>query len=285
MEVKNYIRKKEKTVLELEKSYRRWYEVLKLKVLRMFEWQGLPFPQRELELRLISAGVAPIIKKGTKFFTAWGGLYGVTEYEDVFTDFSYSAPTIGSGKATIGKNCEVCYANSAMLPIMEIVEKYASLLAHSDITLRCALVNVRHTDILSSTDAETREDVSKWYDNMYCGKTYAILDKSLLGNSNLENLINTAVKTDITELINAHNEILRCFYREIGVRWTRQKMGNMTEDELVNDDMMLLFNISDMLKCREDFCDKVNKTFGLEISVKLSSEYEKIEGDNYDGDN
>lgn len=160
-------RKKEKNVVSLRTSYIRWYNLLYLKVLRMFEWKGLPFPQRELEKRLIDSGITAIVKDGKKgYMTAWGSVHGVTEYEDVFTKFTYASPTAEGGTKDIGKDAVVCYANSLAYPIVGVVEKYASMLSHADITLKCALVNLRHTDILSSSDSATREDIKLWYNEM-----------------------------------------------------------------------------------------------------------------------
>ena len=286
MDIEKHVRKHEKKVMDINHSYRRWYNLLRLKVLRMFEWTGLPFPQRELEMRLIDSGIVPFVKDDKLgYMVAWGSAHGVTQYSDVYTKVTYSAPTANGGTKDIGKDAVLCYANSLAFPIIDIVEKYASLLAHSDISIKCALINSRHTDILSATDSSSREDIIQWYNKMYNGDTYAILDKSLLGDSNINNLISSSIKVDLMELINTHNEILRSFYRDIGVRWTRQKNENMTEDELVNDDMMLLFNISDMLQCRLDFCEEVKKVFGLEISVKLAKEYNNMGVGEYDKDN
>ena len=61
MDIEKHVRKHEKKVMDINHSYRRWYNLLRLKVLRMFEWTGLPFPQRELEMRLIDSGIVPFV--------------------------------------------------------------------------------------------------------------------------------------------------------------------------------------------------------------------------------
>ena len=51
----------------------------------------------------------------------------------------------------------------------------------------------------------------------------------------------------------------------------------MISDEIENDDQMLLLNINDMKYQREKACKKINEIFGLNVSVKLSPEFEIIE--------
>ena len=51
MDIEKHVRKHEKKVMDINHSYRRWYNLLRVKVLRMFGWTGLALPQRELEMR------------------------------------------------------------------------------------------------------------------------------------------------------------------------------------------------------------------------------------------
>ena len=78
------------------------------------------------------------------------------------------------------------------------------------------------------------------------------------------------------DCIDARNELLRMFYNEIGVRYNRDKKERMIESEVENDEQMLLLNINDMLKQRQNACKEINNIFGRNISVKLSPEFEII---------
>ena len=53
----------------------------------------------------------------------------------------------------------------------------------------------------------------------------------------------------------------------------------MITDEVSDDNQMLLFNINDMLHQREKACEEINTVFGLQVSVKLSDEFNIIKND------
>ena len=50
----------------------------------------------------------------------------------------------------------------------------------------------------------------------------------------------------------------------------------MIESEVENDQQLLLFNINDMLRQRENACKKINELFDLNVSVKLAPEFNII---------
>ena len=67
---------------------------------------------------------------------ASGGMSGPTQYYDEFTTFNWSAPTVANTKSrTIGKDCVIINNNQLRNPILPMVLRYASLLAHADISL------------------------------------------------------------------------------------------------------------------------------------------------------
>ena len=76
--------------------------------------------------------------------------------------------------------------------------------------------------------------------------------------------------------VDVKNEIMRMFYNDIGVRYTRDKKERMIESEVENDQQLLLFNINDMLRQRENACKKINELFDLNVSVKLAPEFNII---------
>ena len=118
------------------------------------------------------------------------------------------------------------------------------------------------------------------FDKFYNGDIDAILDVGLLkkGNGGIDNLALTSSGTlGVMDCIDARNELLRMFYNEIGVRYNRDKKERMIESEVENDEQMLLLNINDMLKQRQNACKEINRIFGRNISVKLSPEFEIIE--------
>ena len=52
----------------------------------------------------------------------------------------------------------------------------------------------------------------------------------------------------------------------------------MITDEVTDDSQLLLFNISDMLAQRQTACQDIGNVLGLDVSVKLSQEFNTIGG-------
>lgn len=282
------VRKEEKEAISLIRLYNMWFRFLLGKIVRMFEWKGLPFKQHELERNTMINGIGFVAyhDKEVGIVTGVGSVTGVTRYPDVYTDVVYAMPKEGggtiSGTRKIGKKAAVLYNTSLSMGMTELLEYYASLMAHADVSLKCAFVNGRLQDVLVAGNANAQQSIVEYYNGKYMGEFKAIIDKTLAGieGGDIYNAGKSTAMPDYMALIEARSEILRSFYRDIGIRWTREKRGNMTEDEVNNDSQMLLFNISDMLNSRKEFCDEYNKIFepyGADpISVRLSPEYKII---------
>ena len=59
----------------------------------------------------------------------------------------------------------------------------------------------------------------------------------------------------------------------------------MVTEEVEQNDMALLFNVSDMLKHRKLAADRINELFDLSVTVDLSPEFVTLkQTNNYDGD-
>lgn len=276
----------EKTATSLESLYSYWKETLLNRVIRLFEWNGLPFEQHELEINTILLGNGFVAyDKEAGLVTRNGNVYGVTRYSDVYTNALYSMPS-EKGKGTIsgdvklGVDAVMLKNTSLQMGMMKFLMRYASLLAHGDLTYKSLLINRRTQETLASADSSTTAAINDYYNARYKGQPQAILDKSLVEIQNgTTNLAGTIGNPDFMNILDAQNEIMRAFYRDIGIRWTKQKRGNMIEEEVDSDGQMLLFNISDMLHCREQFCKEYNKVFNGRanpISVKIASELQTL---------
>lgn len=285
-------KKEEKDALTLERSYKKWKNKLLGMCCRMFEYKGLPFPQKEIELRLFFDGYCGILKDSLSgIMVARGGMSDPTQYEDEFKKFTYSAPTSRGGTKTIDVDCVIIDNDSLRNNFVDTICCYASLLSHAEITIKCSLVNNRNNATFVGNDDNSVKNINLWYDKLYNGNMCAISsdDNFLMsGDESVRNVLGN-VTGGITSLqsIESRNEILRMFYNEIGVKYSKEKRGNITDDEVNSDEQMLLFNIDDMLKSRKIGCEKINKMFDLNTSVELTGTFKKlIKGvGEFDGDN
>lgn len=284
---------KNEKLMDLGRVYSYWRAMLFERLMRMFVWDNLPFPQRELEYRLLKSGAALIVDDSKAgIMTTWAALSGVTVYEDVFTEATYAEPTAKGGTVKI-KTARAVYGynNSLHQSLQPHVDYYASLLAHGYLTIKMAMVNLRAQDILAATDDSTKESIKAWHSGLYEGKMLAIFDDTLSElPTSIQNLSSNNHNLSITDLLESQNEILRCFFRDIGIRYTKEKRGNMVVDEVSSDDMMLLYNVDDLLFCRQELATAYN-TFvkpdnSPDVTVKLNPVFDNMRGgDNNDDSN
>lgn len=281
--------RKEKNVT-LQEIYRTLRRMLFERLLTIFIYDGkLPFPQRELEYRFFKSGAVAIVqddKVGT--MATWANLNGVTQYLDVFKNVTYAAPTAKGGTKTIGKNAVVAYNDSLRQSLQWHVDMYASLLSHAYMSIKLAFINSRYQDVFVADDAQTRDNIQAWYNSLYNGKPLAILQNTLIGlGDSVKNVSpSNNGKADIMQLIDAYNELWRAFYRDIGIRLAKDKRANMVTDEVNSDQQILLYNIDDMLRQRQQLCEDYNRVFvdlnhwqTDKISVKLNPIFDIIKDD------
>ena len=278
-------KKMEEEVLELPYSFEYWKNVLFEKCIRIFEWTGLPFPQKELEMRTLMEGCStytddPFVGR----MVASCSMSGPTEYWDEFTQATYAAPTAKGGTVRIGTEC--CIINNTTLrnSIFPMICRYASLLAHAEISLKVALVNMRKVETFSAENDTVADSIREYQKKIYLGKDAVIVDDSMV--EAVKNLSERKTTGEVKECIDAIGDLLRRFYQEIGVRYTKDKRERMVQAEVENDDQMLLLNISDMLKQRQAAAKemtRLNKLWGYgdeEITVRLSPEFEVLNKEN-----
>lgn len=267
-----------KKKLTFKKAYNFWYSSLFERIMNIFEWKGLDFPQKEIEILLTLRGFCGFtrFKKSKKLGVVHGSMTGVTNYPDIFTRFMYATP-LESGLCIIGENLVVIDNNQIRMPTVSVVETYASLLAHADLSLQAILINSRASGLVKGRTQQQVDDINKWYNALANGKTLAVLDAqdldTLIGDKGIE-VFSMSFPSNMTidSYYQIRENLLKSFYSEIGINSMRDKRERVVEAELDTNLNRILFNVDDMLKCRQTACDEINKIFGTNISVDLNQE-------------
>lgn len=267
-----------KKKLTFKKAFTNWRNVLTERIINIFEWENLPMPQREIEVLLHFVGFCGFtrFRKSKELGCVYGSMSGVTNYPDIFTDFTYATP-LESGMRKIDQNIVIINNNQLRMPTYEMVETYATLLAHADLSLQAILINSRATGLVRARTQQQVDDVNKWYNSLANGKTLAVLDgddlNALMSDEGIK-VFSMSYPSSMTidSYYQIRENLLKSFYSEIGINSNRDKRERVVQAELDTNLNRILFNIDDMLKCREDACKEINKMFNTNISVKLNRE-------------
>ena len=252
--------------------------------IQMFEYDGLPetIPQKELEiLHQLNGNAIWCVVDGKKY-VFFGGLGGVLD--------EYYHPTIGivsnpylkfNKSMEIGKDCIVTFNNKLREPLLPLFQKYAILIAECDISIQFATVNARIPYLIGANDDNTRDSLKEVIKKIWNGEEFGIALNKRLIESNKDSMFTSEFGSRtpnvIKDLIELKQYLLSRWYLDIGIQSNyNMKRESLNSNETTMDEGVLLPLIDDMLEQRKNDLEEVNKFFGTNITVKLSSTWEKI---------
>lgn len=252
-------------------GYKYWRDVLFERVMRLFVWEDTgEVKPKEIEQRLLLAGHCGITMLNNEITAMFGSFYGVTKYIDEWSHYTVRCP-IFSGQRTIGKDVVVINNNALRNPTYMLVHHYAIMLAHVEVTLVNCLVNARDAGgvPIASTEKQ-KQSIIEYQGKIFNGQYGVVSD---IGNLGIEYMgADRRTSQNIMDIMETREKIIKSFYSDIGVRSAFEKRNNTVQAEVEADTSLLLLNLSDMLKCREDGAKEVNKMFGTSWKVHVAEE-------------
>lgn len=273
--------------------YRHWTNELFQRLMRLFVWENtyelvdgkiVGIDPKEIESRLILRGFCAVSKltpsdeELTVFFAS---MFKPTKYYDEWQKVNIRCP-IYAGTRTIDKDAAIINNTSIRNPSYMYVHHYATMLAHSEVTLIDMMVDARDNGGVPIARTQKQfESIRAYQNKRFNGKYGVVTDMGGLGVDYAGSDRKTS--QSILEVLEARNKLIRSFYSDIGIRAAFEKKSNVNSLEIDGNDSLLRFNISDMLNQRELACDKINALFDTNWSVRLPEEidYEKIEQDEF----
>lgn len=264
---------------QLVKSYIRY---MLNQTLEMFEYNGLPetIPQKEIEiLHQINASCV-WAKKDDKLYVFFGGLGGILDEYYHPTRAIVSNPYLKfNADMEIGKDCIVTFNDKLRYGLLPMFNRYAYLLAETDISIRYACINARIPYLVNADDDNTKDSAEKVLKDIWDGNKFGvILNKKMLDkNGMFTSEFGARNNGNIKDLIELRQFIKSSWYMELGIQSNyNMKRESLNSSETTMDESVLLPLIDDMLNERKIGLEKVNAMFGTNITVKLSSSWEKI---------
>lgn len=278
------------TILENKKMLiDSYFKYMMNKTIKMFEYKNLPktLPQRELELILQVCRFAIFTKVNGDLFVFYGGLGGMpNEYYQPtqaivsnpylkFTDVLNLDDYIkNDGNAVVGWN------DSMHIGLFSLNNRYASLLAETDLTLKYQLINMRFNNILTADDDATKESLVSMYQDVADGTGFGIvITKKFMEETNVDKieLRSQSNQMQLKDLIETKQYLMGSWLNELGLNANyNMKREAINESEADLNEDSLLPMIDDMLQQRKLMVESINEKFGTNIEVELSSSWQKI---------
>lgn len=259
--------------------YEKWLNELYTVIIQVFKWNtGDYVLNNEIEKILAINGVCAVTDAYDGKITAfYGNMATPTKYYDIFSKINVCSPLFSDG-LEIGKQTAIIKNTSTYLPSINIIERVASMLAHIDITIINVLVNMRVTSTpIAVTDVQLNS-LKSYLNKLRNGIPTPIADKQIMGIEFKDNGLRN--NQNITELVEARENILDSFYNNFGIATAFKKKGNMIAEEVTRDNPVLDINIDDMLQARLEGCEMVNKLYGTKWIVKINPKIIVNKGEN-----
>lgn len=269
-------------VTDVFAGYNYYVNYLYEKLIRIFKYDGLPdtIPRDALENYILTFGYAGITRTELEDQTILVAVpctkYGVGLYPFYEPLAQYCTPLIQGTDLAVGVDIVVVKNNSYQISCDNIVKRYARQLADFDATVNILTSNARVPVLPSFDNEESAESYKAVMIANRLGQVDTVLDKSFIQKGTFTPYADNSTVAKIEDVVKARNEILRTFLSEIGITTANDKRERMVVDEVNVNSQMLLFNVADMLECRQKAIEEVNALYGTNITVDLSDEYRFI---------
>lgn len=244
------------------------------KVLTMFEYEGLPdtITVRNLELLNIVNGCSTWASVDGKLYAFRGGLGGQPDPYYMPTLSIVANPALKLSKVyTIDKDCVVMPNDDLYVGLLPLMEHYAHLITECDTSIRVISLVARQPQVLTANTDSAFKGVQEWLKTLEDGKLAAVMGSVLA-----DNIKAVPYGINLTNVLSQLEEIRQYYlghwYLDLGIKsaFNMKREALNAEETAMSDDTTIPL-ITDMLNKRKEALEKINKMFGTNISVKLSS--------------
>lgn len=257
-------------------NIKRELDILLSKTLSMFRYEGLPdtIPQRELERQLQMKGYAFVTKVEGKLYSFTDGLGGLPDPYGNPTKITIANPALKyNATLDLEKDGVLIRSDSMMNGLKYLLEKYATMMTESEVTMMVNSYNARFPALISAGDDKTRESAEQYLQRIINGEMGIIAENQLFEGVKVQN--NGGGGSVFTQLIEYQQYLKATLYNELGLEMNNNmKRERLTQDEVNMTDIIYPF-IDNMLTNRQMAVEKINKMFNKEITVGLDSVWAK----------
>lgn len=257
-------------------NIKRELDILLSKTLSMFRYEGLPdtIPQRELERQLQMKGYAFITKVEGKLYSFTDGLGGMPDPYGNPTKITIANPALKyNATLDLEEDGVLIRSDSMMNGLRYLLEKYATMMTESEVTMMVNSYNARIPALISAGDDKTRESAEQYLQRIVNGEMGIIAENRLFEGVKVQS--NGVGGSIFTQLIEYQQYLKATLYNELGLEMNNNmKRERLTQDEVNMTDIIYPF-IDNMLTNRQMAVEKINKMFNKEITVGLDSVWAK----------
>lgn len=251
---------------------------------QMFRYKNLPdtIKERDLEYLVQSVGFGCALMFEGKPYVLRGSIAGMYNEQYLPTKMIVTNPYLNlSREYTIGEDC-VWFRNDSMWRgLSPLHNKYSTLLAECDISIKFASINTRLLNFVSASDDVTKLSAESILKDIEDGNKLGIIATRPMLDSFKVYPAGTTSNSYITQLIELRQYLYGNWYIELGLNANyNMKRETLTSSEIGINEETLMPLIDDMERERKDAIEQMNRMFGLSIEVERNSSWFNIKKEN-----
>lgn len=265
-------------------SYFYYYDKLMKMIYTIFKFDNVPpyWNMPYFKEKLFNRGVLAVVDTSVGVLPlecSYGGtnIWGMPVY------FNINNVVLGNLRGKIGEDGELIYfsvVENTYKSMVQLVDRYAILLANIDGSLNTTLINSRIAQVFEASSNSQLKVMEKVYDQISNGKPAVFVRKNSeepFEHAIFNNVKNTYIGND---LIITKQSIFNEFKSEIGINNSNtQKKERLITSEVENNKEELNSNIYEWYYNLTDCINKVNAMFNLNISVSFNENVVNVKGD------
>ena len=260
-------------------------DYLSATAMSMFRYEGLPDNVRPEDLERM------LLENGELIFTKWRDEFyifqftgtGKQNYLGELDSYQVNNPYVNCNHVFTDKDAVRVRNTDNSVSLSGMLDMYSELLSESYITLNMSDVNARLSFLISAGDNATKTSAELFLKQVYEGKQGIIGSQPLLDSLSVNPL---AEHRDFQSVIQLNKFYYSDFFQKIGLT----NLYNNVHDRISATETQFTATsiypfVDNMKKNREQAIEKINKLFGLNVSVEFTSswDYRIMNGENLSG--
>lgn len=246
---------------------------------RMFKWGNLvdSIPERNLELMLQQNGHVCIAEHNGELYAFTGSFGGVPNAYYLPTKYIVSNPYLNFSKEfTIGEDCVIIKNDTMYMGLLPLFSKYGSLLSKTELTMAMIVTLARAALVMDAEDESELRSAQDYIDKLERGELGIITRERLVNGETIQVQPGaTSAAAVFTNLIELCQYWRATEFNEVGLNanWNAKRETITASEALLNSDTLLPL-CDDMLACRKEACEEIEKMFGVSFTVDFDSSWE-----------
>lgn len=258
------------------------------KTVSMFEYSGLPetLPSSELEKLIQKNGFAFVTKaNGGNIYAFAGSIGGECDAYGNGKNFIISNPHLNFNKTCDIEKDGVLFQNDDLrLGLMPIFERGNTFLVENDINMMLWGYNSRTQKLISASDDRTKESADQYVKKIIDGDISVVSENAMFEGVKVQGSQNSA-GASVQQMIEFTQYLKATMLNEVGI----SSNFNMKRERLISSELdaaedSLFPLVYNMMQQRIAAVEKLNKMFGLSVTVDFGSIWALKNKELVDGD-